>query len=496
MINEIYGIIREYLRAIRLNLQTSMIKRIIKEFIPILILIVLLIPQILVQTGCANIIPPQGGPKDTLPPVLLKATPPDSTRNFSGNKITFNFDEYVVVSNVNENLIVSPLPKINPNVDYKLKTVTVKLKDTLEPNTTYSLNFGNAIRDNDEGNVLKNFVYVFSTGKYIDSLELRGKVILAENGKTDSTLIVMLHKSGDDSAVIKERPRFIARLDNKGNFVFKNLPVGTFYLYALKDQGGMHSYLDKKQLFAFADKPVITSEKQDSIILYAYAAKESVPKQKTIASVNTKKEGNDKRLKFETNLVSKKQDLLDNLILTFDQKLKSFDSAKVSFSSDTTYSPIPNYSFEEDSSRKKIILHFNWKENTLYHLILDKDFAEDSLGKKLLKTDTLTFTSRSRQEYGNLSIHFRKLDLSQNPVLQFVQNDEVKKSFPLSSTDFSQSLFIPGDYELRILNDSNKNGKWDPGEFFGKHKQPEIVKPVERRITVKADNDNEFEIAL
>ena len=158
--------------------------------------------------------------------------------------------------------------------------------------------------------------------------------------------------------------------------------------------------------------------------------------------------------------------------------------------------PSPNYSFEEDSSRKKIILHFNWKENTLYHLILDKDFAEDSLGKKLLKTDTLTFTSRSRQEYGNLSIHFRKLDLSQNPVLQFVQNDEVKKSFPLSSTDFSQSLFIPGDYELRILNDSNKNGKWDPGEFFGKHKQPEIVKPVERRITVKADNDNEFEIAL
>ena len=105
---------------------------------------------------------------------------------------------------------------------------------------------------------------------------------------------------------------------------------------------------------------------------------------------------------------------------------------KSSFSSDTTYSPIPNYSFEEDSTRKKIILHYYWKENTLYHLILDKDFAEDSLGKKLLKTDTLTFTSRKRQEYGNLSIHFRKLDFSKNPVLQFVQNDEVKKSFPLT----------------------------------------------------------------
>jgi len=471
-----------------------MIKKITKEFFPLFIFITLLIPQILVQTGCANIIPPQGGPKDTIPPVLLKAVPHDSMRNFSGNKITFNFDEYVVVSNINDNLIVSPLPKINPTVDSKLKTVTVKLKDTLEPNTTYSLNFGNAIRDNNEGNVLKNFTYVFSTGKYIDSMELHGKVLLAENGKIDSTLIVMLHKNGDDSAVVKERPRFIARLDSKGNFVFKNIPVGTFYLYALKDQGSIHSYLDKKQLFAFADKPIITSTKQEPIILYAYAGKEIAPKQKATPSVSTKKENTDKRLKFETNLVSKKQDLLDNLVFTFDQNLKFFDSTKISFSKDSTFTHISDYYFEKDSSLKKIILHFNWKENTVYHLILNKDFAEDSMGKKLLKPDTLTFTSRSRQEYGNLSIHFRKLDFSQNPVLQFVQNDEIKKSFPLSSADFSQSLFMPGDYELRILNDTNKNGKWDPGEFFGKHKQPEIVKPVERHITVKADNDNEFEI--
>jgi hypothetical protein len=122
--------------------------------------------------GCANIIPPQGGPKDSIAPVLMKANPENSARNFTGNKINFTFDEFVELQNVQENLLVSPLPKTNPSVDYKLNTVSVKIKDSLEANTTYILNFGDAIKDVNEGNVMKGFTYVFSTGRYIDSLEL------------------------------------------------------------------------------------------------------------------------------------------------------------------------------------------------------------------------------------------------------------------------------------------------------------------------------------
>jgi hypothetical protein len=89
------------------------------------------------------------------------------------------------------------------------------------------------------------------------------------------------------------------------------------------------------------------------------------------------------------------------------------------------------------------------------------------------------------------------LDLSKNPVLQFVQSGEVASSFPLTGENFSKPLFLPGEYELRILNDANKNGIWDPGEFFGKHKQPETVKTItERKVIVKPDYDNEFEIRL
>jgi hypothetical protein len=470
-----------------------------KKFFLIFLFTVSIISKLVVLPGCANIIPPSGGPRDSLPPVLVKAVPADSSRNFTGNHITFTFDEFIDMQNVRENLIISPLPKSDPAVDFKLKTITVRLKDTLQPNTTYTLNFGNAIKDYNEGNVLKNFRYIFSTGNTIDTFELQGKVILAENGKTDSTLMIMLHTSGKDSAVIKEKPRYICRTDNQGNFVFHNLPKGTFYLYAVKDDGSLR-YQNPRQLFAFADKAVVTGAETKPITLYAYAEQQAqLPIQQLgLGGRRTQAGAADRRLRFQSSVVGGQQDLLDDFTLTFEQPLRSLDSSKILLRTDSSFQSVPNYKLEKDSTSKKIKLITSWQENTVYHLILDKDFAEDTTGKKLLKTDTISFTTRKKDEYGSLSIRFRNLDLTTNPVLLFVQNEQIKKSYPLTSADFRQALFLPGDYELRILMDSNKNGKWDPGEFLGKHRQPEIVKPVTSKstITVKANWENEFEIAL
>src|SRR5688572_24860527 len=151
-----------------------------------LLLFIIIIPQILVQTGCANIIPPEGGLRDSVPPVLRKADPADSSRNFSDNSITLSFDEYVNADNYLQEMIVSPVPTNMPTVTRKLNTVTVKLRDSLEPNTTYSINFGNTIKDVNEGNTLKNFTYIFSTGPYFDSLQFTGNVLLAESGEADT----------------------------------------------------------------------------------------------------------------------------------------------------------------------------------------------------------------------------------------------------------------------------------------------------------------------
>ena len=463
----------------------------------ILILLVLIF-SMFTGPGCANIIPPAGGPRDSLPPILVKTSPADSTRRFTEKKIVFAFNEFVEVQSPQENLIVSPLPRSFPTVEFKLNTVTVKLKDTLESNTTYLIQFGNAIKDFNEGNVLKDFNYTFSTGNYIDSLEISGNVVLAETGKLDTTLTIMLHTSADDSAVVKDKPRYIARMDAKGNFKFQNLPPKTFYLYALKDEGGTKRYFKDNQLFAFASAPVVPGTKTQPITLYAYSSKPAVSGVPNLNIANKNSKGfatNDKRLKYSSNLTGMQQDLLGVFKLTFELPLAVFDSSKLTLFTDSSFIPVPKYSWQLDSTKKILALKIDWKENSNYNLILDKEFATDTAGRKLLKTDTISFHSRKTAEYGSLKLRFKNLDLKKNPVLQILQGELVYKSFPLTGTELAQALFLPGDYDLRLLFDENKNGIWDPGEFFGKHKQPEKVKTLDRKISVKAGFDNEFDIS-
>lgn len=479
------------------------------------LLIILLLPPTLVQTGCANIVPPMGGPRDSLPPRLVHVNPRDSARNFSSKKIVLEFDEFVQLDNIQENLLVSPVPKINPVVDSKLRTVTVTVKDTLEPNTTYSIDFGKAIKDINEGNVLKNFTYRFSTGNTLDSLELTGKVVVAETGKADSTLIVMLHTSTDDSAVIKEKPRYVARVDKDGNFTFNNLPSGSFAIFALKDEGGQRRYLSSKQLFAFANERVTPGTSPKPVSLFAYIEKEeedtakkakpglpsvkpgAPPAKPGAAQVKPSKkdEKKDTRLHLETNLANNELDLLNQFELRFTTPLKKFDSTKIVLANEKN-EPLNNYHFKTDTSNKKVTLSYNWTENTAYNLIVDKEFAEDTAGNKIARTDTVSFRTKKQSEYGMVRLRLINLDFSKNPVLQFIQSDAVKFAYPMTGKEFYAKLFAPGEYDLRIVYDENKNGIWDPGAFFNKHRQPEKVLPINRKLTVKANWDNIVDITL
>src|SRR6476620_2354445 len=141
-----------------------------KKLISFLLLVFSVYGLDLYLSGCAQIIAPTGGTRDSLPPKLLSASPDNHSTFFKGNRITLNFDEYVQLQDVRQNLVVSPTPQVDPYVDYKLRSVIIKLKDSLIPNTTYTINLGNAIRDINENNPVNNFTYVFSTGATIDSL--------------------------------------------------------------------------------------------------------------------------------------------------------------------------------------------------------------------------------------------------------------------------------------------------------------------------------------
>jgi len=444
-------------------------------------------------------IPPTGGPRDSLPPLLVRVTPPDSSRNFTNKTITFTFDEFiedVQQQNPYQNVMISPNPDNFPVIESKLRTLTVKLKDTLEPNTTYYFNFGDVIKDVNERNILNNFSYIFTTGNTIDTLQLSGNVVVAETGGIDTTMVVMLFRSGEDSAIVNDRARYITKLDGKGNFRFLYLPGGTYYIYAM-DNSRRYS---EQAFFAFADSAVQIKPGASPITLYAFKEESDGPPTPPPATISFAG-GNrgpgarpeDRRLKFTTNLSGNVQDLLSDFSLNFDRPLRNIDTSRLQLSTDSTFNPASG-TWEIDSLKKKLTLKTTWKENTLYNLVLDKEFGEDTLGRKLLKTDTINFTTKKLADYGSVKVTFINIDLSQNPVLQFSQGNQVIKSFPLATTEVYQQLFTPGEYELSILYDKNKNGHWDPGQFFGGKKQPELVRPLNKKITIRANWDNEFEI--
>ncbi|MBS1909079.1 MAG: Ig-like domain-containing protein [Bacteroidetes bacterium] len=450
----------------------------------------------LITGGCAQMGYPTGGPKDSLPPVLIKATPEINTVNFSGNKITLQFNEYIDIQNIQDNLLVSPLAKKNPNVSGNLKTLVIKLRDTLKQNTTYTLQFGNAIKDVNEGNVLKNFSFAFSTGNHVDSLFLSGKVTLAQTGKTDSSLVVLLYKNINDSTVYKERPDYIAKLNGKGEFHFQNLPEGSFYLFALKDNDGGKTYNSASELFAFANQSVESGTTGAPVHLYAYALEKEKPSSSRSTTVPTSSRRNqaEKTLKFTPNfLSSNKQDLLKTLDLTFSSKLKRFDSTKILIA-DTNYHPLP-YTATMDSTGSLISFKLSWTPNKDYILLTQEAAFEDSMGLKNIKNDTFRFKTLSKEDYGAVQLRFQNLDLSQNPVLQLVLGEEIKLSQAINGSTWQNNMVPPGDYEIRILKDRNQNGKWDAGNYTLKL-QPEIAIALPQKLTVKANWDNERDIDM
>lgn len=349
-----------------------------KRVVLISLTILIILKIVVLSSGCANIVPPQGGLRDSLPPVLLGSKPADSTKNFTGDRITLSFDEYIEIQDVQKNLVISPVPKVTPNVERRLTNIEIKLRDTLQPNTTYTLDFGNSIKDLNEGNIFKNFTYIFTTGIYFDSLQLRGRILLAKDASVDTSLIVMLHKNTDDSAIIKEKPRYIAKVDKLGSFRFRNLPAGTYALYAMKDEGSSYRFSGRDQLFAFADKPVVTGD-TTFFTLYAFPDNEGAV---TAAPPKRQQPSKEKRLLIKNNLDKNQQDLLKKFVFSVETPFQTFDTTKITFASDSTFTPVTDYDLIIDSTGKVVTLDYPWKENTQYHLIFNKDFGIDTLGNK------------------------------------------------------------------------------------------------------------------
>ena len=445
--------------------------------------------------GCANIVPPSGGPKDSLPPYLIAARPIDSATNVFPKEIVVGFNEYITTTSIQENLIISPTLKNMPLIDARLNSIRIRIADTLLDNTTYSIQFGNAIKDVNEGNILKNFTYVFSTGERLDTGKINGKVILAENGRVDSSLLVVLHPSGKDSAIFKERPNYYTKLNGKGQFGFNFLPKGSYNIFVLPNDY-TKKYDDSTKLFAFLDSAIRIETTKDSLTLYAFQGAKKPEKRKSSTTVKTTKKAGPV-LKYSKDFDGSEQDILHPLHLSFETPIHFNDSFSIALC-DTFNKKLEAASISIDTAHPETIaIAYPWKFSTKYRLIIPQASIKDSLNNILVKTDTLHFITKSEEAYNRAIIKMKGFENLKNPILQLTQDDKIKFSYPITSALINIDRLPLGEYTLRLLLDNNNNGKWDTGAFYGKKKQqPEIVKWFAMPLNIRANWENEISLIL
>ncbi|MBN2615294.1 MAG: Ig-like domain-containing protein [Bacteroidales bacterium] len=577
------------------------------------IVLILLVP---VMAGmlyrCAKITAPVGGPKDITPPRVLQCVPANHSAHFKGDKFSVTFDEYIQLDKMNQQLLISPPVKDMPDYRLKNKTLIIKFKNPLKPNTTYTVFFGDAIADLNEGNVLKNFSYVFSTGDYVDSLSMRGVVKSALTHEPVDNVTVMLYKNNNDTLSLASlplyvKPYYVSKTNKNGQFYFSGLADTSYMMFALQDQNYSLTFDQPNENIAFIDSmvkpqyrpaPVLDSALMDTIRLHT--AKDSV-QYKIDSLVRQADSIADLKLtNYQLYLFSQPDSVLKLLrsglvkpnVLKFVFTLPP-DSLRIqclNFSPDTTWY-LPEWNKERDSltwylhqphpdtlklmvyngskrldsldmrvapkenkfsrrkkkqeEKKKVYL--SWKSDLksgaikpgdTLHLIFDQPVVKLNLDSALfvqnkdsiyhpraLFTDTihrilafpfdvrqgskytlflpdstikdwnglenndirLSFKAKTADEYGVITLLI-SVAQKQHYILQMLDNKGKVLETRLFSSSGSNSFtnLDPGKYSFRIIVDANRNGRWDPGNYF-RHLEPEKVIYFPKTINVRAN---------
>ncbi len=222
-------------------------------------LVVACFAWVVIVSSCANQGMPTGGPRDSIPPVLVGTYPDYKSLNFGGNEVRLTFNEFIIPDEVSEELVISPPLEKRPVVLTKSKTLVVRFNESLRDSLTYSLDFKNSVVDNNERNPIENLRFKFSTGNKLDSLRVAGRVVSAFNMEPLENTLVLLHKNLHDSAVYTLRPDYIARSDNDGLYLFDNLAEGKYHIFSLNDFNNNLRYDEGAEAIAFVDSLIVPS---------------------------------------------------------------------------------------------------------------------------------------------------------------------------------------------------------------------------------------------
>lgn len=378
---------------------------------------------VLTMIGCAKRGSITGGLKDTLGPELKMSFPKNFSTDFKGNEIKLTFDEYIKLKDLKKQLIISPPMKYEPLITPTSvsKFINIKILDTLQPNTTYSFNFGQSITDNNEGNPYNQFKYIFSTGAFIDSLTLGGTVKDAYNKEVESFVSVMLYDVNDkftDSVVYNEVPRYVTNtLDSLKTFKLENLKSGKYLLVAMKDYNSNNKFNPAKDKIGF-NKQFITIPNDTTYELKLF--KETLPFK---AYKPIQASGNRLILPFQGKTADVKitlkngESVLPSIITKFPKK----DSLQV------WYKPLKVDSLALAATKDKYNGNFNFKV---------KDQKKDSLNIIAIQSSILNFKERFTLESATPLTKF------DNSKIKLTNKDSVSVDFKTEYDEFNQQLFF------------------------------------------------------
>ena len=418
--------------------------------------------------GCAKKGSITGGLKDTIAPTLKISFPENFSTNFKGNQIKLTFDEYIKLKGLEKQLIVSPPMKNEPLIipSSVTKYLTIQIKDTLQPNTTYSFNFGQSITDNNEGNPLNQFKYVFSTGPYIDSLALGGRVKDALDREVESFVSIMLYEVNEkfkDSVVYTSPPRYITNtLDSLKTFRLENLKAGKYLLVAMKDRNNNNKFNPKtekigfhKQFITIPNDTVYEIELFKEVLPFKALKPSQVSGNKIAIGYDGKQDFSKSKPKI---ILKNNNQILESIVTQFPKK----DSLQVWYKpikADSLLLNIKKESYVNDFSvkiknQKKDTLSINAVQTGI--LNMRDEFTLES-STPLVKIDkSKIFINSSKTKITEFTPNYD--DFNQKLVLNFPKNTSEKyqiQLLPGALTDFFEKSNDTLTYKLETRSESD-----------------------------------------
>ena len=550
--------------------------------------------------GCAQQVAPTGGAKDEIPPKILSELPSNLSTNFQSKQIVISFDEFIQFKNAAEQVLISPPMLKSPSYQLKKKSLVISFEQELAENTTYTINFGEAIRDNNEGNILTNYTYVFSTGPHLDSMEVKGKLSDVLNADAVEGALVMLYKNDVDSLPLDTIPDYFTRTGSNGSFHLQNVANQPYKIFALLDENSNYKFDVQEEQIGFLDSLILPyaapiaakpdTTKPDSVIqkinsqpLPSYDLTMFVEEDTTqflkksycdyfgklvfvynqpvgqldVALADAVFKSQWMLKDFSTNrdsifvwttgvvpdtlslVLTANKSQIDSVELIMkprtdnvesEKKSKGFGKKKkiekfaltaISIPAkgrspkpdaglkliwnhpivDTDLSRIKlyedsirvNYDISStDTSLRVFDIRYPWKKDARYQLLLVDSAFEDIYQ---LQNDTLdfSFVGVDKKSFGELSINLMEEPKTQLVIEVLNASNNIVDYAIVNAKGIVQFTGLnPGNYNIQVIRDYNKNGRWDSGRYSVKL-QPEPIHIIESGAEVRPSWDLELE---